>query len=155
MKRLFLKPILTNDFDIKYFDLNKTSGYLDISNFGTIISNDKIIKIKNIDDFNHINSYSGAIVYPGFYKLTETIKVTKNNFVLYFLGLPGLQAPNGKSIISINADNVIIAGGLYESNPYSTIPNIIEINGKNCKLFDIFVRTTIDNVCETKSNISD
>ena len=149
-----LKPILTENFNIKYFEKNSNNGYLNINILGKIIDNSKIKQIKTIQDFDDINNYSGAIVYPGFYKLKKTINIKKDNFILYLLGLPGLQAPMEKSLISINSNNVIIAGGLYESNPYSTIPNVIEINGSNCKLFDIFVRTTIDNICAAKSNIN-
>jgi hypothetical protein len=156
------KPIITIDKDINHtiyiFNSSQTPGFINLSessNLNTTIKDTQILIINSVNDFDKINNYEAAIVYPGFYELKTSITINKNNFVFFTLGLPGIQCPNGNSAIIINADNVIVAGGLYESNPYSEVDNVINILGKNCKLFDIFIRTTIDNVCSSQSNITD
>jgi hypothetical protein len=160
----YFKPIMTIDKHINHtiytFNSSSAQGFIDLSyskNLNTIIKDTEILIINNVDDFDNINNYKykAAIVYPGFYELKTPIIINNDYFVFFTLGLPGIQCPNENSAIIIKADNVIVAGGLYESNPYSNVINVINILGKNCKLFDIFIRTTIDNVCSSQSNITD
>ena len=58
---------------------------------------------------------------PGVYKLSETLKVTRPDTVIYGLGYPTLVPQNGVNAMSIaDVDGVIVAGILFDAGPVNS-----------------------------------
>ena len=58
---------------------------------------------------------------PGVYKLSQTLKVTRPNTVIYGLGYPTLVPENGVNAMSVaDVDGVIVAGLLFDAGPVNS-----------------------------------
>lgn len=87
---------------------------------------------------------------PGIYKLTDTLRVTRADTIIFGLGVPSLVPMNGQAAISVNdVDGVKISGLIIDAGPKRS-RTLLEIGPAGCKadhtsnptfLYDLTVRT--------------
>lgn len=96
-----------------------------------------------------LTQFKYLILTPGVYHLSDTIKVTRPNTVIFGMGLPSLVSDTGKPAMVISdVDGVQVSGVLFDAGPVSSVtllqvgePGNTQSHAKNPTfLYDIFCR---------------
>ena len=102
------------------------------------------------------------ILTPGIYDLTEPIRVTRPNTVVYGLGFATLHPIHGTSAMTVaDADGILVSGVLFDAGEARS-PNVLEVgsNGSHARhianpitLSDVFFRVGGASVGKVAANL--